>query len=288
MASGGITARNTRQGLRSEYIAKYIFSAFGTAVEVTSGNDIGIDLLCNLTFDQGKLIVYKSTYGIQVKSRGAEFKYSGKVATGWLSKMEFPLLLVEIDKGQSAVKVYSTWNLNRYILGLHTDEEGSYPDEVIFDTTITDVLTEPDCTKGIVPVGKPILEFNFTDIDDSLTCNNLCSVLNDWLEIDDKNYAMRRAGVSMAYGYTKWETNKKPTEQGVWYKPYFYSSHHTEKIMKLLSEIWPVLGLYHKESSKDGSLEPFRSIFNDLFVFAHKHLFQKFGDFEKGVFDKEL
>ena len=40
MASGGVTARNTRQGFRSEYIVKYIFSAFGTAVDVSAENDL--------------------------------------------------------------------------------------------------------------------------------------------------------------------------------------------------------------------------------------------------------
>jgi len=288
MASGGVTARNTRQGFRSEYIAKYIFSAFGTAVEVTSENDIGLDLLCNLTYDQDKLIVYKSTYGIQVKSSGATFKYSGKLATSWLSKMEFPLLLVEIDKEQSTVKVYSTWNLNRFILGLHTDDESNYPEEVIFDTTSTDVLIEPDCSNGIVPVGRAILDFKFQDIDDSVTCNNLYSVLSEWLEIDDKNYAMRRDGVSMVYGYIKWETNIQPSKQSVWYKPYFFSSHHIENIMQLLSKIWPVLGLYHKIGSEKGTVEPFTSTYNDLLAFAKKHLHHKFDEYEKGIFDKEL
>lgn len=288
MASGGVTARNTRQGFRSEYIAKYIFSAFGTAVDVSSENDIGLDLLCNLTYDQNKLIVYKSSYGIQVKSKGKPFKYSGKKATTWLSKLEFPLILVEVDKPNSSLKVYSTWNLNRYLLGLHSDNEANFPEEILFDTTSTEDLNVPDCEKGIIPVGKPILEFKYHDIDDKDRCDSFYEILSEWLDIENKNYALRRAGVSSAFGYIKWETNRKPSEFHVWYKPYFFSPHHTERIMKLLTEIWPVLGLYHKASSNNGVQEPFRSAFNDLFAFAQKHLFDKFGDFEKGVFDKEL
>lgn len=288
MASGGVTARNTRQGFRSEYIAKYIFSAFGTAVDISSENDIGLDLLCNLTYDQNKLIVYKSSYGIQVKSEGTPFRYSGKQATTWLSKLEFPLVLVTVDKIKSRIKVYSTWNLNRYLLGLHSDNETSYPDVLTFDTSNTSSLNAPDYNKGIIPVGKPILDFKFMDIDDSETCSNLYAVLSEWLELENKNYAIRRAGVSMAFGYTNWETNKKPSEEGEWYKPYFYSPFHTEKIMNLLTEVWPVLGLYYKESSKHNADEAFRSTFNDLFVFAEKHLSKRFGDFEKGIFDKQL
>jgi hypothetical protein len=59
--SGGITTRNYREGFRSEYIAHYVFSAFGTSVPVTVGNDIGIDLLCNLTDFDGTVITVKST-----------------------------------------------------------------------------------------------------------------------------------------------------------------------------------------------------------------------------------
>lgn len=288
MASGGVTARNTRQGFRSEYIAKYIFSAFGTAVDVSSENDIGLDLLCNLTYDQNKLIVYKSSYGIQVKSKGKPFKYSGKQATTWLSKLEFPLILVEVDKPNSSLKVYSTWNLNRYILGLHSKNEESYPEHVTFDTAFSDTLVEPDCSKGIVPVGKPILEFEFKDIDDPVKCNNFYEVLSEWLELENRNYSLRRAGVSSTFGYINWETNRKPSEFHVWYKPYFYSPFHTEEIMKLITEIWPALGLYHKASSNNGANEPFRSTYNDLYEFAQKYLIDRFGGFEKDVFDKQL
>ena len=288
MASGGVTARNTRQGFRSEYIAKYIFSAFGTAVDVSSENDIGLDLLCSLTYDQGKLIVYKSSFGVQVKSGSKPFKYSGKKATTWLKKLEFPLILAKIDKKKSKIKIYSTWNLNRYTLGLSSDDESKYPDEIVFDTTMTKDLKEPDCAKGIIPVGNPILEFNFPDIDNSEKCSNFYNVLSEWLDMDNKNYALRRAGVSSAFGFTRWETNRKPSEFHVWYKPYFYSPHHTDKIMELLKETWPALGLYHKASSDNGKTEPFKSTFNDLLAFAKKYLFNKFGDFEKGIFDKEL
>lgn len=288
MASGGVTSRNTRQGFRSEYIVKYIFSAFGTAVDVSAENDLGLDLICNLTSFEGQLIVYKSTYGIQVKSKGTPFTYRGKQATTWLSKLEFPILLVEVDKASSTIKVYSTWNLSRFLLGQNSDEVVKYPEVILFDTSDTEELMKPDCISGLVPVGKPILEFSFQDIDDSEKCENLYQVLGEWLEMDNKNYSYRRAGVSTVFGYTRWETNRKPSEFHVWYKPYFYSPHHNENIMKLLSEVWPVLGLYHKHCNNNQGIEPFKTTFNDLLTFASKHLFNRFGEFERGIFDKEL
>lgn len=288
MASGGVTARNTRQGFRSEYIVKYIFSAFGTAVDVSTENDIGLDLICNLTSFEGKLIVYKSTYGIQVKSKGTPFKYSGKQATTWLSKLEFPILLVEIDKPNSLIKVYSTWNINRYILGFHSEDETIFPEEVIFDTEQNEELQEPISLKGKIPVGKPILEFNFQEIDNTEKCNNFYEVLSEWLDMDNKNYSLRRAGVSTVLGFTKWETNRKPSEFHVWYKPYFFSPHHESKILQLLKETWPVLGLYNKASSNNGKIEQFKNTYNDLREFAINHLFHLFGDYEKGIFKEKL
>jgi len=288
MASGGVTARNTRQGFRSEYIVKYIFSAFGTATDVSTENDLGIDLLCNLTTFDGLIITHKFTYGIQVKSAGAQFVYHGKQASTWLSKLEFPLLLVEVDKADSRIKVFSTWNLNRYLLDFHTEDEQAYPENLIFTTALDGELNPPDCASGNIPVGKPILDFVYSDIDDKDKCDNFYKVLSEWLEFDHKNYLLRRTGVPCAYGYTNWDTNRSPKEFHVWHKPYFYSPFHTEKIKILLAEAFVPLGLYNRASSNGGQILGFKEEFNDLKAIVDKYLLDKMDDFGKNTFKDEI
>lgn len=286
--SGGVTARNTRQGFRSEYIARYIFSAFGTAVEVSQGNDIGIDILCSLTYNEGKLIIVKSSYGVQVKSKNSKFKYKGKQATTWLSKLEYPLLLASVDKKGSKIKIYSTWNLNRYLLSLHTEDEQKFPDEICFVTSKVDGYSEPD-NRGNIPVGKPILEFDFSDINNNSMLNKYYKVLSEWLEIDNRNYLLRRAGISCAFGYTKWETNQSIDESiRTWYKPYFYSPYHIERIKEFLAEAFVPIGLYNKGLKDGDQSQRYKDEFNDLKRYIDKYLFDKMGDHGKDLFKYEI
>lgn len=288
MASGGVTARNTRQGFRSEYIVKYIFSAFGTAVDVSSENDIGLDLLCNLTSFEGKLIVYKSTYGIQVKSKGTPFKYSGKQATTWLSKLEFPILLVEVNKESSRVKVYSTWNINKYILGFFSDDESKFPETLEFIPSNEESLQPPDSLAGKIPIGKPILDFHYSDIDDADKCNLYHEILTEWLEMDNKNYTLRRAGISRTYGYIEWETNKKPSIGSKWDEQFYYSPYNYEKTNGMLAYANTAQGVYLKNNSNNGQIEHFKTSFNDLRSFVIKYLEDKMERFGKDLFKDEI
>jgi hypothetical protein len=289
MASGGVTSRNTRQGFRSEYIVKYIFSAFGTTVDVSVENDLGLDLLCNLTSFEDKLIVYKSSYGIQVKSKGKPFKYSSKQATKWLSKLEFPILLVEVDKAGSAIKVFSTWNINKYLLGFLNDNDEQYPEEILFITSNDDKLTAPDSQKGTIPVGKPILEFQYNDIDDPDKCAIFHKVLSEWLELDNENYKLRRAGVSRTFGFITWETNKPLSEVNrVWDIWYSYSPFHTENGKRLLSKAVVSLALFNRDSFKGNNQECFRQDYNLLKEFASKYLTEHLEEFGKEIFKENL
>lgn len=289
MASGGVTARNTRQGFRSEYIVKYIFSAFGTAVDVSAENDLGLDLLCNLTSFEGHLITYKSTYGIQVKSTGTEFRYKGKQATTWLHKLEFPILLVEVDKPNSRVKVYTTWNLNKYLLGFHTNDENAYPEEILFDTTDRGNLIPPDINTGVIPVGKPILDFHYSEIDNVDKCSLYHQVLSEWLELDNDNYKLRRAGVSRTFGYQTWETNLPPTHvHRIWDVWYSYSPYHSKNGKQLLAKAVISLGLFNRDGYKLFAHEQFKLDYNLLREFVAKYLDSHLEDFGKDLFKEEL
>lgn len=287
--SGGLTARNVREGFRSEYIAQYVFSAFGTCVGVTQGNDTGIDLLCNLTDFDGLVITVKSSYGVQVKSEGSEFKYEGKQATRWLAGLEYPLLLCSVSKEKSSIKIYSTWNLNWFLLGLNSNNEADYPDSITFITSESnDDLPTPQ-NNGTIPVGKPILEFKINEIGDDETRSKYWDVMNEWLELDNKNYILRRSGVPCVLGNKKWETNKTLNEsQRVWTKQYFFSPFHSQNIKILLSEAVISHGMYCKESFAGNHHDSFKEEFNVLKKYAQDFLENHLDEFGKGVFNADI
>lgn len=287
--SGGLAARYPREGFRSEYIAQYIFSAFGTSTIVTQGNDIGIDLLCNLVDFDGKVIIFKSSYGVQVKSSGAKFRFVGKQATKWLSLLEYPLLLVDVSKDNGQVKIYSTWNINRFLFSLHSDDEINFPDEIFFDTTEDDELRTPT-PEGLIPVGKPILDFNINEIGDPGARNYFLTIIDEWLSFDNQNYVLRRSGVSTAFGYTNWETNKSlEHSHRVWYKPYVYSPHHVVKIKNLLADCFVALGYYNRDNFTGSGNDVFKNEFNTLRNYAQNYLDKELLDkLANGLFENEL
>ena len=47
-SSVGSLAANVHEGSRSEYLAQYVFSSFGTAIPVPHQEDTGLDIYCAL------------------------------------------------------------------------------------------------------------------------------------------------------------------------------------------------------------------------------------------------
>lgn len=63
----GSQSANFHEGTRSEYLAHYVFSSFGTSVPVPHPEDTGIDLHCSLTETIGQRIWPVEYYMVQVK-----------------------------------------------------------------------------------------------------------------------------------------------------------------------------------------------------------------------------
>jgi hypothetical protein len=278
--SGGLTTYNIREGFRSEYLAHFAFSAFGPSNPIQREDDFGLDLICNLSEQEGKMLIIKSTYGVQVKSKGAEFKYKGKQATEWLSSLEFPVLFAEVSKEEFLIKIYSCWNINRYLLGLNLSDKESYPEEITFTTEENEVseLPFPDLEKGIIPLGHPIINCKISDLTNQEIRTKFWEILKEWLEFDNENYKNRRAGASLSFGYTSWKTNEPLSRSlRVWNKQYYYSPQKTVEQKKLLYECSILLALYYKNN---GILDAYKS----LKEFIEINLNENLDDFGKELF----
>lgn len=287
--SGGIITYNLREGFRSEYLADYVFSAFGPSLQVAREDDYGIDMICNMAYQDGKLMRVEATYGVQIKSQDTAFKYLGKQAVDWLFSLEFPLFFAEVSKEASTVKIFSSWNINRFLLGLEKGKKDSYPAEITFVPDENDELTEPNVQTGLIPIGKPILDFNIMDLGDKDKRERFKKILNEWLEFEVKNYSLRRAGISCTFGYIKWETNKSLDEGfRVWYRPYFYSPLHNENAKKLFTEAAIVVGLYLKNSFAGNQNTNFQAEFNQLQSYINLYCKEYLDEWGQNVFKESI
>ena len=287
--SGGLLAYGFREGFRSEYLANYIFSAFGPSLPVVREDDYGIDLICSLAFQEGVYMKVGGTFGVQIKCEGKDFKYRGKQATDWLFSLEFPLFFAEVSKLESRIKIYTMWNINRFLLSLEKGNQETYPEEIFFKPTQDDELKSPEKDTGVIPLGHPILDFNIMEIGEKPIKEKYQKILNEWLEFEIENYSYRRAGVSRVFGYIKWETNKSLDEGfRTWSRPYFYSPAHSERAKKLIFESSIIEVIYLKESYKTNQSPDLKAEFNNLRKYIKTHCKEHMDKWSQDIFMDEL
>ncbi len=98
MPSPGAVAANLYQGSRSEYLAQYVFSMFGTAALVPHEADYGLDLFCTRTrTDRGRAEPY-AYYAVQVKSTPDPWVFDGLGSVKWILEYPAPLLFCVVEK----------------------------------------------------------------------------------------------------------------------------------------------------------------------------------------------
>jgi hypothetical protein len=73
----GAIAAGFHEGGRSEYLAQYVFSMFGTSVQVPHQEDHGLDLLCAVTERKGRRAWPVAYYSVQVKSSDEPWLFEG-------------------------------------------------------------------------------------------------------------------------------------------------------------------------------------------------------------------
>lgn len=292
VGSGGLITYNLREGFRSEYIARFVFSAFGPANPYPQEDDFGLDLICNLAEIDGRIMKIKSAYGVQVKSEGTQFEFKGKDAFRWLNSLEFPMFLADVSKRNFSIKIYTTWNLNRLLPSIDFSNPDAIPDEIHFMPDSEDQLEGPEISTGKIPIGKPILEFGIDELRDKSARDRYWKILKEWIELDYDNYRFRKAGITSQFGYLTWSTNKsKDEEMRTWHKNFHYSPAIHEGIMRLLSEAFIIEGLYCKGSYESTKNESFKERFNSAKDYVDKYLSEHMSDFEefgKNVFDNKL
>lgn len=106
------------EGSRSEYLAQYVFSSFGTASAIPHQEDHGFDLYCTLAQRGGAVAWADKPYSVQVKSDDRPWELKNRESVEWLVRHPLPLFLCVVDKALLRLRVYQTtpkyyyWTIN--------------------------------------------------------------------------------------------------------------------------------------------------------------------------------
>src|SRR5947207_910151 len=100
-SSVGSIAPNLHEGSRSEYLAQYIFSGFGTAVPVPHQEDTGLDIYCTLLERVGRRAWPLAYYSVQVKSTMDRWIFDGAESVRWIIEHPLPIFLCVVNKAEA-------------------------------------------------------------------------------------------------------------------------------------------------------------------------------------------
>jgi hypothetical protein len=198
------------EGSRSEYLAQYVFSAFGTSSAIPHQEDHGFDLYCTLSQRSGNVAWPDLPYTVQVKSDFKPWSFENPKAVEWLIKHPLPLFLCVITKPQLQLRVYQTtprfyfWTSQQIPTCLNL-----VPDEA---ATEGGGKGWHDATS--TSLGAPILNVTLGELADRDTFANAQKVLRTWLGLDYENLFRIASRLPMYVSPYRYWTNKPVTENG--------------------------------------------------------------------------
>jgi hypothetical protein len=199
----GSLAFNFHEGSRSEYLAQYVFSSFGTAVTVPHQEDTGLDIYCSLLEQEGRLAWPRAYYSVQVKSTMDPWVFNGRNSVRWFIEHPLPILLCIVQKAEARILVYHT--TPRF--SLWTMPELPERFEVILGTE-TQAVTGQWPWIGPCTLAAPILNFTIKDILDEDFRSEVKNVLQFWIDFDVENLVRIKNGIQQFKVPYDYETNK--------------------------------------------------------------------------------
>jgi hypothetical protein len=211
----GSLAINLREGNRSEYLAQFVFSAFGTAIPVPHQEDTGLDIYCTLLERDGLRAWPRAYYSVQVKSTMDPWVFEGADSIRWFIEHPMPIFLCIVQKAEARILVYHT--TPRF--AVWTMPELPERLELILGTE-TQAVTSNWAWIGPCTLGAPILNFTIPEILDTAKILEVKSVLKFWIDFDVENLVRIKNGIQQFVVPYDYETNETTyrgrVTQGVW------------------------------------------------------------------------
>jgi hypothetical protein len=214
MPTPGAVPANLYQGSRSEYLAQYVFSMFGTATLVPHQEDYGLDLFCTLTRREGQRAEPYAYYAVQVKSSSDPWTFDTPGSVKWILQYPAPLLFCVVDKMAACFTVYQL--VARFQSALMPE----LPTSLILvpsDPGRTDATHRPRVgwdTDNRLQLGPPILQFTVDELLNDETYRLTGAVLDYWVVNDLRNILRQQMGMLAASGPSDYATNEVPPLSG--------------------------------------------------------------------------
>lgn len=207
----GSIARNFHQGSRSEYLAQYFFTAFGTSVPTPRQEDSGIDLHCTLGEVRGKLLFVSNYFSVQVKSTTEAIEYHSQKSCDWLLSHNYPFIVCVVNKKENQIELYQTAQLSRLFpkSNINCIVLRFAPKDIDKD----DYLLEPSPSKRIILLGNPIIRVNISKLCDSYEVEKYRIILKKWIELDYANISRRQMGLNATVFPKRIVTNSLADEE---------------------------------------------------------------------------
>lgn len=216
MPNPGAVPANLYQGSRSEYLAQYVFSMFGTATLVPHQEDFGLDLFCTLTKQSGGRAEPYAYYAVQIKSTPDPWDFGNEASVRWILDYPAPLLFCVVNKKAAELTVYHV--LSRFQAAILSP----------MPATLTMLPGQPGTADGApggrprsgfnangqLELGPPILKFTISDLLDDDKYETFARILDYWITRDLDNVVRRRFGMRIASGPSRYTTNQEPPAGG--------------------------------------------------------------------------
>jgi hypothetical protein len=202
--SVGSIPPNLHEGSRSEYLAQYVFSSFGTAVPVPHQEDTGLDIYCRLLEREGRRAWPRAYYAVQVKSNMEPWIFDSEESVRWIIEHPLPIFLCVVLKAEARILVYQTTpRFAAWILPLHKNRL-----ELIPGTEKRARPIETSWEEGSsFELKAPILNFTIQRaLDDSFRAQ-LATVLKFWINNDLENIFRIKCGNHHFQVPYEYETN---------------------------------------------------------------------------------
>jgi hypothetical protein len=185
----GSVARNPHSGSRSEILADYFFSGWGTVTPVRRQDDYGVDLHCTLTEAIGRRAIVTDYYSVQVKSGDDPWLFESADSIRWLFQYPTPLFLACVDKSGGTLAIYHT--MSRFLAGMWQP-----PAHLQLTPAALDDGESVGWTDGTeFSLSAPILRVSLSDYADERKMDILRDVLKYWVALDTFNCDLRRIGL---------------------------------------------------------------------------------------------
>lgn len=186
----GVVAANPHEGSRSEILADYMFSGWGTVTPVRRQDDFGIDLYCTLTDRVGQRAVVTDYFTVQVKSTDEPWRFNDADSVRWLIEYPQPLFLAWVDKRAGVLRVYHT--MPRFLAGALRPLRG----HLTLVPGNGHAGTFVEWRDGFqFSLSAPILEISVADLLDEATMVARRQAFKQWVELDRSNCELSRQGL---------------------------------------------------------------------------------------------